>query len=76
MNETSKQEEEVKKIIKDPEKTNDVCIIVDTNVFIWALSKIRDIVNLKTSGRYKNVHINCSSKNSIGCFFILNFRVI
>ncbi|XP_018572896.1 transcriptional protein SWT1 [Anoplophora glabripennis] len=53
--EVSKQEEEVKEIIKDPEKIKNVCIIVDTNVFIWGLSKIRDILNLKTTESFKPI---------------------
>ncbi|KAJ8962959.1 hypothetical protein NQ314_005676 [Rhamnusium bicolor] len=45
--------EEKTSVKKDPEKLRDVCIIVDTNVFISGLSKIQDIVNLKLTGIFK-----------------------
>ncbi|XP_023012487.2 swt1 RNA endoribonuclease [Leptinotarsa decemlineata] len=33
-----------------PSKSNDLCIVVDTNIFIHGLSKIKDIINMKISG--------------------------
>ncbi|KAG5889572.1 hypothetical protein JTB14_018556 [Gonioctena quinquepunctata] len=40
----------VKGVEKQSEKLKDLCIVVDTNVFISGLSKIKDIISMKLSG--------------------------
>ncbi|KAJ8924688.1 hypothetical protein NQ315_000839 [Exocentrus adspersus] len=42
-------------VTKVSEKCKSVCIVVDTNVFISALSKLQDILNLKTAGPVKPI---------------------
>lgn len=37
-------------IHKDPEKSKSLCVVIDTNIFIKNLSKLKDILDMKITG--------------------------
>ncbi|KAJ8973134.1 hypothetical protein NQ317_001565 [Molorchus minor] len=42
-------------VVTEQEKSTDLCLVVDTNIFISGLSKIQDILDLKVTGPSKPV---------------------